>query len=208
MRTLSVVTPPNGDPISVYDLKSQSRIYLDDEDALLIGYVKAATGYIERITSRQLLTARYRYGLDRVPCEGWVEMPKAPLRSVVSVTYTDSDGNEQTWAPEDYESAERPGFLPRLRPKHGKSWPAIRCEWNAIRIEFETGYGTADQVPAELRVAIAQLGAHWAENREPVVVGGGVMTSQTVPDMWDELIASFIVEATQRESWHASWTAS
>lgn len=206
MRTLTLVTATESDPLSVFELKAQSRIYLDDEDALLIGYIQAATGHVQRITGRQLVSATYLAGFDRVPCEGWIELPKAPLRSIVSVKYIDADGQEQTWAPADYEAAEQPGFFGRVRPKYDKSWPSIRCEWDALRIEFSVGYGLADDVPPELRLAIAQLAAHWAENREPVVVGGGGV-AHTVPDMWDELIASFVVNATQREEWYARWPA-
>ena len=41
-------------------------------------------------------------------------------------------------------------------------------------VTFAAGYGTANDVPRNLKLGMLNLVSHWYENREPVVVGQSV----------------------------------
>jgi hypothetical protein len=53
MASLSLITPPVLEPISVQEAKEHCRVDLTDEDALIDGYVQAARMHIETISSGQ-----------------------------------------------------------------------------------------------------------------------------------------------------------
>ena len=163
--------PPTGDPVSVGDLRADLGLDHGRDDALLSHAIAAATRWVELTSGRQLVQATWRLGLDRWPTNqlglGRVDLPRPPLVSVSSVQYVDTAGTTQTWAASNYlvDTASEPG---RIVPAYGITWPAIRCQPNAILITFVAGYGT---VPETFRRAIRLLACHWYENREAVTVG-------------------------------------
>jgi uncharacterized phiE125 gp8 family phage protein len=94
---------------------------------------------------------------------------------VVSVTYVDSDAVSHTFAATEYdvEHAATPPVLNPYQPvgaivlAYGKSWPTETLRPAApITVEFKAGYGTAAQVPVQLKQAMLLLVGHWYENRE------------------------------------------
>lgn len=171
---LTLIAPPETEPISVEQAKEHLRVTHDDENALIQQCVVASREHIERETLRQLLPATWELQLDRFPCANWLEIPRPPLRSIVSVTYIDPDGTLQTWSASNYRVIAPAGptaMHGRLVCGYGQSWPAIRCEQNAVQVRFIAGYEDVGAVPSSLKIAMFQLVGHAFEHREAVTDG-------------------------------------
>lgn len=101
---------------------------------------------------------------------GILELPRAPLVTVSSIVYLDSNGNTETLDPSNYVAA--PGAPGRVSPAYGKIWPTTLPQIGAVQVNFVAGYGaTADDVPDNVKVAVKLLVGHLYENREEVAAG-------------------------------------
>lgn len=112
--------------------------------------------------------ADYQVGTD------FLDIPRAPLGSITSITYVDLTGTTQTWDPSQYD-VDAPvgprGQRGRVAPKYGIAWPAARYQMNAIVVRFVAGYGaTADAVPRQLKRAMFLIIGEMFENREDLFV--------------------------------------
>jgi uncharacterized phiE125 gp8 family phage protein len=164
--TLSLVTGP-GEPVSLVEVKSHSRIDMPDDDVLLSGLITAARQKFDGRDAwygRALMTQTWDLFLPRFPCAPdvaydsmiGISVPLPPLQSVTSITYTDPAGNPQTLAGSEYvvDTKCEPG---RIVPAYGKGWPATRDVVNAVAVRFVAGYGTSSTtVPQEIRDWIKQ----------------------------------------------------
>lgn len=160
---LAVVTGPAVEPVAVDDLASHLRVTWNDDDAYLDGLVTAARVWCEHYTNRAFITARYRYSLPRFISP--IRLPRPKLQSVVSIGYTDSDGNSQTVSSSDYDTFVdvEPG---EIHEAYSATWPSTRAKHNAVIVTYDAGYGdAAADVPETLKVAIKMLASHWYENR-------------------------------------------
>lgn len=84
----------------------------------------------------------------------------APVSSVSSITYLDTDGNSQTLATSVYgvDTNRKPATV---YLKYGQSWPDVYDQWDAVTVTYVAGYGsTGDDVPAAARSAILMLVRH------------------------------------------------
>lgn len=173
--SVTVVTPPAVEPVTLADMDAQMRIVADDEAALVEMYVKTARLLFEQETNTRLITTTLEIALDAFP-SSWlltdpqgatITLPDPPLQSVVSIKYIDTAGTLQTLDAADYQvdARTRPG---RIRPAKGKTWPSTQAETvNAVVIQFKAGHGdVAADVPADIRAAISMIAAHLFENRE------------------------------------------
>lgn len=176
---LVVTTPATTGAVSLKDAKAHLRVDTDDEDATILALVDAATRHYQTVTRRQLVNATFKLTIDEWPTASWTEdpyayairIPRAPLSSVSSVKYIDTNGTQQTLSASVYESdmAVEPGVV---RLKYGQGWPSTRSQKDAIEVNFVAGYGTSDaSVPDDHRAAIKLLVAHWYENREASISG-------------------------------------
>lgn len=133
------------------DLRSYCQTFDPVFDAELQQFQRDAIEYIETITERQLITATWKLILDRFPAV--IELRKPPVQSVTSITYIDEDGAEQTLSDSLYQvdTDDEPA---RIVPAYDQSWPSIRCQPQAVQVEFVAGYGLADDIPDGLKTAI------------------------------------------------------
>jgi uncharacterized phiE125 gp8 family phage protein len=195
MSSLSLVTPPVSEPIDLETAKGQCRVDLADDDPLIQGYITAAREYVEHYTGRQLITATWQLVLDGFPC--WIDVPKAPLKRVTSITYVDTAGVTQTLASSGYKVLGSYGLgianptagRGRIERAYASYWPITRCESGSVAIEFEAGYGDAQDVPQALKLAQLLLIGHWYENRQQVLVGS--MTATPLPFAVDALLGPY-----------------
>lgn len=169
---LSLVTGPTTEPVTVGEAKSHLRVDTTDDDAYILGLIKAAREKLEHDMRRAFVRQTWDLFLDCFP--DVITMPLPPLLSVTSVKYLDTAGVEQTLATSEYvvDINSQPG---RIVTAFGKSWPSTRDTINAVTVRFPAGYGlavdtaeqSAQKVPEGIRHAIKFLVAHWHENREP-----------------------------------------
>lgn len=148
---------------------------ISTEDADIERCIKTARRHCENFQNRAYVTQTWDLILDRFPAAGYIELPKPPLQSLISLTYKDSAGELQTvsfldpsgeplFETDDYivDTASEPG---RLVLKSGKSWPTTYDEAQAVQIRFICGYGEVSDVPDEIKQAILLKVADLYEHR-------------------------------------------
>ncbi len=186
-----IITPPEYLPVTLAEAKEHLRVDHDAEDALIESLISAAVQHIEDHTRRAIVTRIIDVYFDAFADE--MEIPLPPLLSVESVSYIDSDGAAQTLDDTVYsvDSARSPGMVMLA---YGQSWPATRCQKNAVTVRVQAGYGDSWlAVPPAMRAAILLIVGHLYENREAVVIGQAV---NTLPLAVDALLAPYKVYYT------------
>ena len=129
-------------------------------DPQLGDWLQAAREYGETFTHRAFITQTWDLKLDGFPCsDEAIRLPKAPLISVTSVTYLDSNGDSQTWSASLYTvdaptgpKAERG----RIVPNYGQYFPTTRDVVNAVTVRFVAGYGAASAVPRLVKTCLKE----------------------------------------------------
>lgn len=172
---------PIQEPITLTDVKLHCRALADvaDEDPVIAMYAKGARLWAEHYTSRAFFTQTYRLEQDDFTREIW--LPRAaPLQSVTSVKYYDTDGVQQTLATTYYrvDTTSEPG---RVVLKPGQSWPSVQCErGQAVEVIYVAGWSTVQAIPDDIRVGICWMADHLYEHRSGIEVGAGI-TAVEVP---------------------------
>ena len=166
---LALLAAPAAPVVSLEEAQLQVRADSAIESGLLLSLVEAATAQAEAFCRRRFVTQRWRATLDAFPARA-LTVPFPPLVTVESVKYVDGNGALQTLATPEYvvRSAETPG---EIVPAYGKSWPAVRGEPDAVRVEFTCGYGAPDAVPAPIKRAVLLVVGTLYAVRETVVTG-------------------------------------
>ena len=147
------------------------------DDAFLAGLIPAARQAIEAYTGRALVEKILVDRRDCFPCHRVITLEQPPLQEVTSISYVDSDGEDQTLSDELYtvDIYSAPG---RIVLNELESWPSTKSVPNAVTITYVAGYdhiSTGDyRLPESLRDAMRFLIAHWFSNREPYMSGGGI----------------------------------
>jgi uncharacterized phiE125 gp8 family phage protein len=150
--------------------KAHLRIDSTDEDASITAWITAAREWCENYQNRTYITRTRTLKLDRFPGNSeYIELPYPPLAGVTSIAYLDSAGASQTLAlTTDYlvDTTTEPG---RVYLPHGKTWPDVYDQLQAVTITYPAGYGTLPaNVPVRYRQAILLFVGHCYENREAV----------------------------------------
>lgn len=153
------------------DAEMHLRLSLPESQAqaqLIQMLIDVATEEAERATGRALLTQTWQLSLSalRQP----IELPRQPVRSIVSITYLDADGVEQTLAADQYQLSGWDDS--EIIPAYGVTWPAVRGGAGCVSVRWVAGYGdNAEDIPAPIRQWILMRVATLYEHREEVVVG-------------------------------------
>lgn len=173
MLYLSQTAAPAVQPVSLTEAKAHLRVDFDDDDTLISSLILAATAHFDGsagMLGRALITQSWEYRINEFPTTrtGAIELPLAPLQSVESVKYIDSDGIEQTLATSVY-NVRIPGALPgSILLKYAQDYQTTRVEDDAVRIAFTCGYGDAgSDVPMPIRQAILLWVGFLYASREP-----------------------------------------
>ena len=146
------------------DVKKHLRIDEDDEDSLIADYLEAAERQVETELAIGLQEQTLVLRLDRFPGRR-IRLPRPPLTSVTSITYTDTNGASQTLATDQYtvNTFTMPGEIVEA---WGKSWPTTRDIPNAVVVTYVTGYAQPEDVPQMVRNAILLSAGDLFWNRE------------------------------------------
>lgn len=144
--------------VSLAECKAYLRLERDDEDALLAGLLRTATGLCEAFVGQWLML---RVAEQPLALNGdWQRLRALPVRAVLAV----SDGGAALLA-EAFEtdvSVDGLGWV-RLRRTDGLVAPAVR---------FEAGLAADwNDVPEALRHGIVRLAAHLFSHRDAADAG-------------------------------------
>lgn len=173
--SLSLVSGPAEEPVTLAEVKQHCRVDYDDDDALLSTLISAATERVERELNRDLMQRTWDFVFDEFPCDAYDDaflLPRNPVQSVTSITYTDEAGNTgQTVATSVYgvNVNDEPAVV-YLQDE--QDWPDVLDQRESVTVRFVTGYaGTGDSpvsranVPNAIRIAIMMLVADMYQNR-------------------------------------------
>lgn len=168
MRIARVVAPTIN-VVSLDEVKLHLRIDHDDEDdmlQLLVDSVTSSLDGVDGLLGRALATATYEATLTR--WEEEIALPLPPLQSVESINVWGSDGLVLAVLPSDYIVIA--GEVGSIRRTGLNSWPTPFDRPDAITIRFVAGYGTAEEIPAPIRLAILQRIGTAYEQRESSIL--------------------------------------
>lgn len=168
-----VTVEPASEPVTLTEAKKQCKIDGTDSDGDLTIYIKAARLFVEEYTGTKLVSQTVVLRCSGF-CDLW-HLPVAPLSSISSVTYLDTDGAEQTLATTVYEGVLH-GLEPHIRLKIDQSWPSIRSASDAIRVTAAAGYST---VPEPIRAAMLLTISSWNDSRSVGPVPEGAVSLLT-----------------------------
>lgn len=182
--TVSLLAPPTLEPVSLEEAKAHLRLAGSDDDDYVSALIVAARLQVETAIRRVLIDQTWRVYRDDWPADGSIDLPIAPVRSIVEIVVYDADGDPTTLAPTVWalDAASVPARLRLLG-----TGPAPGRPLNGIEIDVVAGYGPSGvTVPQSLRLAIMMLVARWFENREGA--GFGIVPS-AVADAFEALVA-------------------
>lgn len=168
--SLTMLTAPAVEPLSVDEAKEHLRVDGASEDTLISSLIMTSRLHIEAALGLALITQTWRQTLDRWPKNSEVIVPLRPLQAVSEIRVYDGNGGSAVVPAEDYivDVAGNPG---RIVPA-GSLLPTPGKKAAGIEIAFTAGYGdAATDVPAPIRQALLLLVAHWYEHRDPVEIG-------------------------------------
>jgi hypothetical protein len=193
---LLTIVPPAVEPVTLDELKEFMGVSADDnsEDRTIASLGIAARQWCEVHTQRRFITQRIRLLMDFFP--GYVDMklagqkvsspfvsgsnavlvgiryaitlPYPKVQSIETFTFLNANGTETSMFPDVDFIADLSAQPARLTPLFGKMWPVSRVVVNAVKIEYNCGYGDdPSSVPEGIKTAIKLLATHWKENRLP-----------------------------------------
>lgn len=158
-----VVVEPAEEPVTVAEAKRHAGIpadLVDDGIDLLIGHlIRAARRMLEKRLGRAFVAQTLETTWFDRRCDGEIRLPRAPVQSVVSVGWRVLGGAGEVIDPIAYDVATgTPGVVRGVIPcPRGVGHTSIR---------YVAGYGTAEAVPDEAKLAINMLVATWYGWRE------------------------------------------
>ncbi|MFD1304212.1 head-tail connector protein, partial [Methylobacterium marchantiae] len=158
---LKLITAPTAEPITLDEAKAHLRVEGTDDDAYITSLIAAARQSVESLTGRALMSQAWELALDEFPrsCaadyrslgryQAAIDIPMPPLVSIESIKYVDTAGVQQT-LDDSARQVDDYNAPARVVPAYGTTWPAARCQPNAVLIRFACGYASAAAVPQEI----------------------------------------------------------
>ena len=192
----AVTVVPAAEPVTVAEVREQTRDLLDEETALITRYIKAARLAVEKFTTRKLITQTLVATFDQFPNsrgrgDWWsgtrigteqsegitgqrsILLDYLPVQSVSEVSSFNDAGDETVFADSNYiVDSSDPNLPARIALKDSASWPSGLRNFKAGKVTYIAGYGLAVAVPEDIKLAILQTIAHWCANREAVAKTG------------------------------------
>ena len=150
--------------VAVEEAKSYLRIESEEEDALLAGLIRAATGLCEGFTGQALIVREVR---EAIPAASdWRRLVRTPVRAISAVERLTADGVAVA-LPVD-------GYAIDI-DANGDGWVRTTAQAGATRalVTYQAGLATDwNGVPEPVRQGIVRLAAHLFTHRDAADDGG------------------------------------
>lgn len=172
MPSLTLITPPAVEPVTLAEVKTYLRLSGADDDALLTGMIKSARQQAENMAGRVLVESVWEWAFDG-GLDGALSLPLSPATAMVSFTLDDValDSGLYIFTPASTESQGAPLFA-TLEPVD--EWP----DGDEVAVRFKAGWPLNDQgtptTPGAIKFWILVRVATLYEHRETIVVGQSV----------------------------------
>ncbi|HVB67972.1 MAG TPA: head-tail connector protein [Acetobacteraceae bacterium] len=206
--SLAVTTPPAAEPVSVELARLHCRIDTTDDDAILAGLITAARSWVENFLGRALIAQTLLWTVapqsDLAPerihrwprrIHGTLELPRAPVQSIVSVAALDDNLTAWTLANPDPITGDTDYTIDlALEPARlhldARSLDAlgVALPIRHLQVSFVTGYPTPAAVPQPIVQAILLLIAFYYEHRGD---GGGEVPAAVETLLWMHRVMFF-----------------
>lgn len=163
--SITVITPPASEPISLAEAKLFLRIDQSVEDDLISTMIVAAREAVEAGCGRALIKRRVRENLDiwRRDAVGGATLGLGPVAHVEAVRLLADNGSQSVIDPERYRLE---GGRDRPRLVFASGVPATLRTAGGIEIEYDAGFAEeASALPVALRLAVLQIVAALFEAR-------------------------------------------
>lgn len=159
---LEEVAAPLAHVVTVEEAKRHLRVDIPDEDHLIHSQIAASQAYVERYTGKILIDKTLRLSLPCFPHV--IELPSEPVRSIESITYVDTSGEEQEFDISNCTllKSRQPAAIV---PSFGTCWPATRIHADSVKVTYRAGYGTAAAVPPDVKALILLVVGYLYEHR-------------------------------------------
>ena len=167
---LTRILDATSEALSLTEVKNQLKITATDGDASLRFFISSVRRTVELMIGKTLITSTWRVKLDSFPDQ--ICLPMAPVQSVSSISYVDSDGVDQAFT--DFQFDEDG----RLAPAYDFDWPDTRDQFGAVTITYIAGKTHAGKVDQDIKHAMLLLVGAAEVGREDIVIGAGVIVSE------------------------------
>ena len=164
--------------------KKHCRILDNSDDDILKSFISAARDYAEAVTGRKLPKQTITAVCDEFPSTNEIVLPVGPVISVASLEYTDKNGTTTAFSDFSLDNFSLPGKIV-LNPD--VEWPSgiSLHPVNPIKIVYEAGYESADDINFRVKQAMLLLIGHYYEHREETITG---VETFSVPEGADALL--------------------
>lgn len=189
--TLSLVTAPTVEPVTVAEVKNVLRVDHSSDDTLIGYLITAARTSSEAYTRRAFVTQTWKMFMDNfsgytngyilggsgtydIPLSAFnvrssIEIPQAPLQSITHLKTYDDDDNATTFDSSNYFVSTKSGDFAQpgsLTLRQSSTFPIVCRVKDGVEIQFVAGYGDAAlDVPQQIRMAVQEEAAFLYNNR-------------------------------------------
>lgn len=171
----AITTPATVEPVTLAQAKEQCAVDHADQDGLFNRLITVARASVEKYCA-----VRFASQTVTVKCDCFADMarlPEAPVASITSISYIDTNGDAATLVTTVYE-LRSDGLEAAVVLKSGQAWPSIQLG-SRITVVAVVGLVT---VPPDVAHAMLVLIGHWHENREAVNIGNITSTLEFMVD--------------------------
>jgi len=153
--SVTIITEPTIEPVTLAETKEVLRISHSDDDDLINGYIEAARNWAEDYTDLYFITQVIEITMDTWP--GYViALGSWPIQSVDSVKYDDTSSpiTEQTLVENtDYyvDIVSPCGFIDMI-----DTLPSLTTRPNAVKIRLTVGYEAVSVSPEDPRNGVPE----------------------------------------------------
>jgi uncharacterized phiE125 gp8 family phage protein len=137
------VLPPSAEPLTLAETKLFLRVDHANEDAQILEMIVAARHSAEQFLKQSLITQQWKIIFEYIVPTS-VMLPMGPVHSILSVNLVSREGNLTLYPASGYKLLSASNKLNFDAPPSADS----------IEITYQTGYGTASQLPKPIKFGL------------------------------------------------------
>lgn len=181
--TITDITAPPVEPVTLSAAKDFLRVDSDHEDALILDLMKSARERVEYMARTTLITRRRAYSSAKT-CTGQFYINHSPVKFIHKLSVIDGAETETEIPLGDVYINKRASPV-SISMRRRDLFSDYAFDAAAVIAEFDAGYGTSpEDVPLQLRQAVLLLTAQGYEHREDAL-------SRPVPMLVDALLMPY-----------------